>query len=73
MTVEDNEANASRCLCPGCPTYDECMRGKDQHLYCSRGQTDCAPKAHGCICGECPVWDQYRLASYYFCLEGAAT
>lgn len=72
MRPEDSEANAASCLCPGCPTYDDCMRGAGQRLYCSRGRTDCTPAAKGCICGGCPVWSANGLSSYYFCMEGAA-
>ncbi len=73
MRVDDNDANAGRCLCPGCPTYNDCMRDKVQVLFCSRGATECQPDPKGCICGECPVWSEYGLASYYFCRAGAAT
>jgi hypothetical protein len=72
MLVEDNEANASRCRCPGCPTTDDCMKAKDGRLYCSRGQSDCDVYAHGCLCPECPVWSENRLGGRFFCLEGAA-
>jgi aldose sugar dehydrogenase len=72
MKVPDTQENASRCMCPGCPTYDDCMRGKQQRLFCSRDKTDCGPKARSCICGECPVWNDYDLGEYYFCLEGSA-
>ncbi len=72
MRPEDDDENAGRCLCPGCPTYDDCMRGKDQRLYCARGRTDCDPAANGCICGECPVWASYGLGSYYHCTGGPA-
>lgn len=72
MRPEDVDGNAGRCLCPTCPTYDDCMQEKHQRIFCSRGKTDCAPTAAGCLCGECPVWAEYRLGSYYFCLDGAA-
>lgn len=73
MRVEDTESNAGRCLCPGCPTYDDCMRDAGERLYCSRGKTACTPPPRGCICGECPVWAQYQLGTLYFCMDGAAT
>jgi hypothetical protein len=69
---EDREENAGRCLCPGCPTHDDCMTGKGEKLYCSRGKTQCELSAKGCLCGECPVWSEYGLDSHYFCLRGAA-
>ncbi len=72
MRPGDDERNAGRCLCPGCPTYDDCMTGNGERLFCARGKTDCGPWAKGCICGECPVWSEFGLAGYYFCVEGAA-
>lgn len=72
MKVEDTNANATQCLCPGCPTYNECMTGKGLRLFCSRGATDCDPTPNGCICGECPVWNEFDLGSHYFCTDGAA-
>ncbi len=72
MRPEDTESNASRCLCPGCPTYNDCMRDADQRIFCSRGMTECGPKGRGCICPECPVWADHDLSSTYFCMDGAA-
>lgn len=73
MRPEDSQQNTSRCLCPTCPTYNDCMRGNGERLFCGRGKTGCNPHANGCLCGECPVWDDYGLADYYFCREGAAS
>lgn len=72
MRPDDTDINASSCVCPNCPTYDDCMRGNDERLYCSRGKTECKPASKGCICEECPVWADYDLTSLYFCLKGAA-
>jgi hypothetical protein len=69
---DDTDANTGRCKCPACPTYNGCMREKDQRLYCGRGKTDCFPTAQSCICGECAVWADYGLDNYYYCMEGAA-
>lgn len=72
MKVDDNDQNSGRCICPDCPTYNQCMRDKSQRLYCSRGKTDCNPEPRSCLCGDCPVWAEYGLGGYYFCVEGAA-
>ncbi len=72
MRPDDTSANTSRCNCPGCPTYNDCMGGKDERLFCGRGKTDCGPVANGCLCGECDVWADYELSDYYYCMEGAA-
>jgi len=70
--VEDAPENAERCRCPSCPTFDACMREKQQALFCARGNSDCVPAPVSCLCGECPVWAQYELSGYYFCIKGAA-
>lgn len=72
MKVEDTPANADRCICPGCPTFNECMGERNQRIFCSRGTSDCGPRAAACICDECPVWNEFSLGSYYFCMRGAA-
>ncbi len=72
MKVQDTESNAVQCFCPDCPTYNDCMRDGGQRLFCAREATGCSPTADTCICGRCPVWAAYGLASYYFCVRGAA-
>lgn len=65
--VPNIEENTTRCLCPGCPTYNKCMKSRDQRLFCSRGNTKCNLDEEGCICGECPVWKEYMIKSFYYC------
>jgi hypothetical protein len=71
MRPQDNEANADRCLCPGCPTYSDCTRDAGERLFCSRGQTKCRLAENGCLCGDCPVWAEHELSQFYYCIEGA--
>lgn len=72
MEVLNNSENAERCICPNCPTYNDCMKEKEQKLFCARGETECSPEKQGCICGECPVASEYRLSDLYFCKIGKA-
>jgi hypothetical protein len=72
VKVEDNATNADQCLCPECPTYDQCMGDAKEALYCSRGKTACEPVAKSCMCGGCPVWAVNALSDYYYCMQGAA-
>ena len=72
MTVEDTTGNADRCVCPTCPTYDQCMRDNAELLFCARAATGCSPKSVACTCATCTVWRNNGLASFYFCLHGAA-
>jgi glucose/arabinose dehydrogenase len=70
--VPYTKENADRCLCPGCPTLNECMRNRNQHLFCARGKTECELERKGCLCGECPIESEYGLTDFYYCTEGAA-
>ena len=67
--VPDTEENAEKCHCPMYPTRNECMKSNKEFLFCSRGDTNCDVKKHGCICGTCPVWSKYILIAYYFYLK----
>ena len=35
------EENRQKCICPGWPTYNDCMRGKDERLFCIVGKSGC--------------------------------
>lgn len=70
--VPDTDENAERCLCPGCPTHNECMKSNDERLFCSKGKTECELERKGCLCGTCPVEREYELTDFYYCAEGAA-
>ena len=72
IIVPYTKENANRCLCPGCPTLNECMRNMNQRLFCAGGKTDCELEKKGCLCGECPIESEYSLTSFYYCAEGAA-
>ena len=72
MRPEDTEQNATSCICPGCPSHNECMKENGEVLYCSWGASPCDVNRHGCICGRCPVWSTYGLTDYYYCIIGAA-
>ena len=65
--VPNTDENAKQCHCPDCPTYNDCMTTRDEHLFCSRGDTKCNLDEEGCICGECPVWEEYGIKSFYYC------
>ena len=70
--VQDTEENAELCLCPGCPTHNECMKDNNERLFCSRGKTNCDLEKKGCLCGTCPVERNNGLTDFYYCAEGAA-
>ena len=70
--VPDIEDNAKRCACPMCPTFNECMKGKEERLYCARGKSRCPFDRLGCVCGECEVALDHGLSSNYYCANGVA-
>ncbi|MDO8669495.1 MAG: DUF2769 domain-containing protein [Candidatus Buchananbacteria bacterium] len=71
MKVENNPGNQAKCVCPNCPSYDECMEEKKELLFCSVGATACSMEQKGCICGSCPIKIENGLSSGYYCVSGA--
>jgi hypothetical protein len=60
------------CLCPGCPTYNDCMGGKNQALFCALGKSEgCEINKIQCLCPTCPVTDEYGLKFIFFCNNGS--
>ena len=70
--VDDTKENTELCLCPGCPTHNECMKDNTERIFCSRGKPNCDLEKRGCLCGTCPVERNYGLNDFYYCTEGAA-
>ncbi len=70
-TVPVTPGNALKCICPQCPTKpDDGSKG----LYCGTGASEKLGDIQmiACVCGECPIFEEYRLNSYYFCVQGKA-
>jgi len=70
MKVSDTPENMKQCICPSCPSYNECMKTGMEGLFCARGKTGCDLKREGCICGQCPVHSTYHLLGGYYCAVG---
>jgi hypothetical protein len=70
--VPDTEANRKKCICGGCPSYDDCMGGKAETLYCARAKSECEVERNGCLCGACPLASEFSLDKMYYCETGAA-
>lgn len=67
-TIKENEA---LCICPVCPTYNECAQKESESLYCiSGGSSTCVTKESGCICPACPITEKIHLTNQYFCTRG---
>jgi len=70
--VPDTQENSLKCICGGCPSYDDCMRDKDEILYCARKKSDCEVSKNGCLCGACPLTSEFDLDKLYYCEIGVA-
>ena len=65
------EENKALCICPNCPTYNECAQKSNELLYCLLGGSqECITNEEGCICPACPVTEKLRLNNDYFCTRG---
>ncbi len=60
-----------QCICPGCPTYNDCMRGGGERLYCLNGKSGCDVVQQGCICPTCPVAAALGLTRQFYCTDGS--
>jgi hypothetical protein len=70
--IPDTRANVQKCICGGCPSYDECMRNSDEILYCAREKSACEVPRNGCLCGACPLVEEFDLDKLYYCILGAS-
>lgn len=70
MKVLDTVENLKKCICGGCPSYNDCMKTGMQGLFCARGKTDCELERLGCICSKCPISSDYHLFGGYYCATG---
>ena len=75
MTEEERmktiKANKVLCVCPTCPTYNECAKEKGELFYCALGvSTTCIIQESGCICPACPITEKMGLTKDYFCIQG---
>jgi hypothetical protein len=70
--VPDTQESMMKCVCGGCPSYDQCMKDKMEGLFCAKGKSSCDVTRNGCICGGCPLAVEYDLDKMYYCEIGAA-
>jgi len=60
------------CLCPECPTYNDCTARQNQLLFCALGKSEgCEINKIQCLCPTCPVADEYGLKYTFFCDNGS--
>lgn len=72
MSVENSQENFSKCGCEPCPSYNACMRGGTEKLYCAKEKSHCEVPMKGCTCMNCTVHKENNLNSGYYCVKGSA-
>ena len=66
------EARKVSCICPTCPTYNDCANGRNELLYCVLGKSpECISEEVDCVCPGCPVTDEMGLEHTFFCTRGS--
>jgi hypothetical protein len=61
----------ARCICGRCPTYNDCMRGRKDALFCALGKSTCLASKKACLCPTCPVTPELGLKHGYYCIKGS--
>ena len=65
------KVSKSLCVCPNCPTYNECAKDNEELIYCVLGKSiTCVTKESGCICPACKITEKMGLTKDYFCVYG---
>jgi hypothetical protein len=65
--VPDTPETLRKCICGGCPSYNQCMQDNQEGLYCARQKSACEFERMGCICGACPLASEYDLDKLFYC------
>lgn len=71
VTIPDTPEMLQRCICGGCPSYNQCMQDNQEGLYCARSKSECEFERSGCICGVCPLASEYDLDQLFYCATRA--
>jgi len=54
------------CVCPICPTYNQCAKNAQEKLFCIIGSSkECITKERGCMCPNCPIAGIFGIGVKY--------
>lgn len=70
MAAENFQELMSKCVCPPCPSYNDCARGKKEQLFCLVTKHGCSFNKNGCMCPTCPIPNLKKFSGMYFCVDG---
>jgi len=62
------------CVCPICPSYNECAKEKEENIFCIIGKSkDCINTELGCMCPTCPLAQKYQIGVIhnFYCHRGS--
>jgi len=60
------------CICPKCPSYNQCADQGGELVYCITGKSPvCITQDRGCICRKCSVTPEIGLMYHDFCFKGS--
>lgn len=61
-----------QCICPKCPTYNDCAKNAGEGLYCVLGKSEkCLENDIGCICPDCPLAQAMGVGTVFntYCIK----
>ena len=68
----DMEAYKNVCMCPKCPTHNDCAKNAKELLFCLQGKSFmCISEQKVCLCPTCPLTADFGLKNSSFCMKGA--
>jgi hypothetical protein len=62
------------CVCPLCPSYNDCAKEKKENIFCITGKSQgCITMEMGCLCPTCPLAQKYKIGVMYnfYCHRGS--
>lgn len=61
------------CICPICPSYNECAKSNSKNIFCLKGKSNCINKEKGCMCPTCPFAAKFKIGVIYnfYCMKGS--
>ncbi len=66
------EEKKNMCICPGCPTYNDCAEKAQETLFCFIGRSSvCISEEKDCVCPICPVTPDLGLTKDFFCTRSS--
>ena len=61
------------CVCPICPSFNDCAKDKGENVFCITGKSNgCIDTELGCLCPTCPLAQRYQIGLMYnfYCQRG---